>query len=262
MSAEVNQAPQNDEYWRCQLAAASLERETPIPAQTFLRGYRTKACPVMVQCADGQDYMVKGQQAGRQIVNDQIVARLGILLGAPVGKPRLIEIPAELIAIEPRLLHILPGSAHGTLFIPNCFDQYKLIATSQPENRPRLARLAVLYGWVVPGDWQFLFDSTPPRLIHSVDHGHFFPGGPDWSTEDLQLATTPCMPECFQTCELTPDELADALGTLSAISEQQIVQVVASPPDEWGLTIEERILLVKYLLNRQRELPTTFESER
>jgi hypothetical protein len=211
VSAEIKQTPQDDEYWRCQLATASLERETPIQARTFLRGYRTKACPVVMQCSDGQNYMVKGPQAGRQIVNDQIVARLGVLLQAPVGKPRLIEISKELIEIEPRLSHMPPGAAHGTLLIPNCIDQIALIATSQPENRSRLARLAVLYGWVVPGDWQFLFDRTPPRLIHSVDHGHFFPGGPDWQTEDLLSATAPSMPGCFQDCELTPSELADAL---------------------------------------------------
>jgi hypothetical protein len=100
VSAEVDQTPQDDEYWRCQLETASLERETPIQARTFLRGYRTKAYPAMMQCSDGRNYMVKGQQAGRQIVNDQIVARLGILLGAPVGQPRLIEISTTLVKLS------------------------------------------------------------------------------------------------------------------------------------------------------------------
>ncbi|MEM6435727.1 MAG: hypothetical protein AAF773_18025 [Cyanobacteria bacterium P01_D01_bin.115] len=70
------------------------------------------------------------------------------------------------------------------------------------------------------------------------------------------------MPACFKNCKLTPDELAEAFDALSDISEQQIVTAVASPPDDWGLTIEERITLVRYLINRQSALPKTFEGER
>jgi hypothetical protein len=211
VSAEVNPAHQDDNYWQLRLEEAFLERETPLEARTFLRGFRTKACPVLLRCSDEQHYMVKGRQAGRQIVNDQIVAQLGVFLGAPVGQPRLIDVSAALVEIEQGLAHIPPGVAHGTLWIPNCFNSWELIATSQPENRPRLAQLAVLYAWVVPADWQFLFNHEPPRLIYSVDHGHFFPGGPDWQPEDLRIADPPSMPKCFQDCALTPGELQEAL---------------------------------------------------
>ncbi|MEL6853826.1 MAG: HipA family kinase [Cyanobacteria bacterium J06607_13] len=144
MNADVNQTGQGKEYQKA-IARACSKREDFIQARTFLRGFSTKAQPVLMKCADGQNYMVKGQQAGRQIVNDQIVARLGIFLGAPVGRPKLIDIPEELIGIEPKLSHISAGVAHGTLFIPNCIDQIELIATSEPGNRTRLAHLAVVY---------------------------------------------------------------------------------------------------------------------
>ncbi|WP_027268929.1 HipA family kinase [Leptolyngbya sp. PCC 6406] len=243
------------------LQNASPTQDPPLQARTYLRAWRTKAQPVLLNCADGGQYMVKGRQAGRQIINDQVVARLGTLLGAPVGEPKLIDVPSALIEIEPNLSHLQPGIAHGTRFIPDCMDQPELIATSQPENRSRLARLAVLYAWVVPGDWQFLFSKSPPRLVYSVDHGHFFPGGPEWTVRDLQQAAPPYLPSCFSVCALTPEDWVEALLALSQIPEEEIVHTVAAIPEEWGLTIEERVVLVQYLLYRRSELPSTLQAE-
>lgn len=118
-----------------------------IEARTYWKAWRTKSNPVLLQCADGKKYVVKGKQAGRQIVNDQIVARLGLAIKAPVGNPQIINISQELIDIEPNLENFGSGAAHGTEFIPNCIDQWTLIATSEPENRIRLATLALLYGY-------------------------------------------------------------------------------------------------------------------
>ena len=173
------------------------QREKPLRAVTFRRGWSSKARPVLMRYKDGHEYVVKGQQAGRQIVNDRIIAHLGLTINAPVGEPRVIEVPAELVEIERNLSHIFPGTAHGTRFIPDCFDSWELIATSELENRPRLTRLAILYSWVLANDWQFLFKKNPPRLIYSIDHGHFFPGGPEWSEQQLLEAPHVELAPCF-----------------------------------------------------------------
>jgi hypothetical protein len=137
---------------------------------------------------------------------------LGELLDAPVGKPALIHIPQELIEGQSQYFEgIEVKIAHGSLFIPNCQDSWELIATSEPENRLRIVLLATLYGWLVASDHQFLFTNTPPRLIYSVDHGHFFPNPPNWQIKDLQDSITallitvrdsripilPCLPSLF-----------------------------------------------------------------
>lgn len=257
MNADEDQTVKEQRYRTAIEEACSDEKEV-IHAKTFQRGYRTKAEPVLLACTDGQTYMVKGQQAGRQIVNDQIVARLGMILGAPVGKPQLIDIPRELIEIEPKLSHIPSGISHGSLFIPGCSDQFELIATSEQGNRGRLALLAVLFSWIVPNDWQFLFSNNPPRLIHSVDHGHFFPNGPNWDIDSLSNEQPPYLPSCFKNCRLTAEEIAEALDALKAITFEQLVKAVAMPPKEWGLTMDERIQLIHYLSNRQKQLTPSF----
>jgi hypothetical protein len=243
----------NRTRWRSLLENSAAKREQPLRAITFRQGWRTKARPVQVKCDDGNEYVIKGQQAGRQIINDQIVARLGMAIAAPVGEPKLVDV-TELATIEERLSHITPGTAHGTRFIPDCYDEYTLIATSEPDNRPRLARLAVLYGWVTENDGQYLFKKHPPRLIYSVDHGHFFPGGPDWEEEQLLEAPPATLAPCFEECNLNQEEVSGALQALEAVTEGQIIQAVSTPPDQWGLTINERVTLVEFLTRRRQEL--------
>ena len=102
-------------YWKDALSSLQQSPVESLQAITYRRAWRTKAEPVLLECEDDQLYVVKGIQAGRQIINDQIVARLGVALGAPVGTPRLIKVSAELIELDRRLQLFSPGLAHGTL---------------------------------------------------------------------------------------------------------------------------------------------------
>jgi hypothetical protein len=53
---------------------------------------------------------------------------------------------------------------------------------------------------------------------------------------------------------LTRAELVDAVAPLHEISPAQIATVVAMPPEEWGITVEERVEVCKYLRLRQLQL--------
>jgi hypothetical protein len=128
--------------WEQELESAIASPVGSIQAVEFTRAWRTKSEPVLLECEDSFDYVVKGQQAGRQIVNDQLVARLGELLQAPVGKPALIYVPQELINEQPNLQGFRAGTAHGTRWIEDCsdvrcFSASDLIVTDAPDNRSR-----------------------------------------------------------------------------------------------------------------------------
>src|SRR5207302_1600000 len=101
--------------------------EQPIKAETFLKAWKDEGSSasnaVTLVCADGQLYVAKGLQAGRMIVNDQIAARLGSLIGAATPPPALIDIPAELTAAEQKMKDITPGLAHGLREIPSCTNR-------------------------------------------------------------------------------------------------------------------------------------------
>jgi len=244
---------------RDEITNAAADKPQPVVAETFLRRWPSYSRPVALRCDDGKEYVVKGQHAGRGIINDQTVARLGIELGAPVGEPQIVEIPAELVAIEPQLKDIRPGTAHGTELVQNCTDRiWPPSDLGLLDNRRRLALLAVLYGWCHANDHQLIYSNVTPRLVYSVDHGHFFPGGPNWTIASLaNVAIATLEPGIVGHCGLSEDEQRIATEKLQNMSSQSIVNAVAISPDEWGMSLDERVALASFLILRRDELIAT-----
>ncbi len=243
------------EQWRGLIQAVLSSQLTIIQATTFLKTWGSSSRPVLLRCRDGRDYVVKGRQAGRMIVNDHIVGRLGAGLGAPVGDVALVDLPTTLIKAEPNLQHMSPGVSHATRLIPRVGERESILHVNVPENRMRFALLAVLYGWVLAADHQFLYENQPPHLVHSVDHGHFFPGGPDWTTASLRGAGDPAIDSTLAgACTFTAEEIRPAGEALAQLSDRVVATAVAAPLEDWGLTLEERVALAEYLAVRRDRL--------
>lgn len=243
--------------WARQINEFATQREEPLQAITFLRDFEADTKPALLRCDDALIYVVKGAQARHKVVSDQIVARLGLAMKAPVAKPVLVNVSAELIEIEPRLFYFQSGLAHGTLYVEGCMDSYELRALKEGQNRSRFASLAVLYGWVQAYDQQFLYRKRRPQIVYSVDHSHFFPFDPDlndWNEVTLQQAYTAELDPYFSTCRFTSQEIHQALVALASVSDDDILRAVSIPPDEWGITMDGRLMLVEYLLRRKEEL--------
>ncbi len=223
-------------------------------AETYHQRWESDSKPVLVTASDGNDYVVKGIHKGRVLVNDRVVGLLGTLLGAPVGKVALIDVPQELISLQPEMGHMSPGISHGTAFLRGCGDR-EGITHADGANRERFARLADLYGWAFASDHQVIYENAPPYTVHSVDHGHFFPGGPNWSEASLAGAG-PAQPDqqIVTQANLTPDELRASLPQLEGVTDDELVEIVGGVPTAWGLTIPESVTLVSYLSGRRDQL--------
>lgn len=224
-------------------------------AQTYLKNWGSASQPVLLGCSDGRDVVVKGRQNGRMIVNERVVGLLGRLMSAPVGEVILVDLPQALIGAEPALSRMPQGLCHGSLLIRNCSEREALLHTDEPENRGRFARLAVLYGWAHAGDHQFIYENAPPHRVHSVDHGHFFLAGPNWTEASLQSTPPPTLDPTLEAAYgFTPGEVSEAIDQLRGVSHEQIVQVTASVPVDWGLTMQETVTLARYLCDRRDQL--------
>jgi len=239
----------------------SLSRSPPIVnAQTFARAHPTDSKPVELLCDDGNAYVVKGLQLARDpahkrvLINDQVIARLGMLIGAPVGCPALVDVPAALILEEAQMNHMEPGIGHGCLLLQSVSPRLWLEHAGEPANRTRFSHLALLYGWVQSSDLQVLYETIPPYLVHSVDHGHFI-AGPGWDVAMLATAPSAKMESNIcSACSFTEDEIRAAIARLVQVSDTMIAGAVAAPPDGWAFSVDERVALALYLTKRRDEL--------
>ncbi len=151
--------------------------------------------------------------------------------------------------------HLPEGLAHGCLWVPGCTERAWLDHVAVPENRPRFVKLAVLYGWLIANDHQVIYENASPHLVYSVDHGHFFSGGPNWTIATL-AAAPPAVADVsiMNACVFDADEIGDATDDLRRLTPNAVVDAVTSSPVDWGLTEDERVALAEYLWNRRDQL--------
>jgi hypothetical protein len=218
-------------------------------AETVLGTLAGASGSVIFNCEGGRKFVAKGTRNQKGLVAEHVVARLGQLLEAPVGDTVLVEVP-DALRSDPAVAAMGPGLAHGTRFIENLTNREAIAYTDVPANRARFARLCVLYSLAGAADWQ-LFYTTGERLVYSLDHGHFFPGGPGWSAAGLRAALRPAVDPWFAAANLTNVELADARTLLEGITDQDVEAVLAGPPPEWPFTVDERDALNVYLRSRR-----------
>lgn len=242
-----------DAEWIAGLQAGIKKRPKTVVATTFLKSLEGFSRGALVSCDDGSDYSVKGPQLGRAIVNEHIVARLGMLPGAPV--PEAVYVTVEdLQTIEPQLAHFGPGLCHGSQWASNCTNREGIGHTGEQQNRSRFVLLAVLYSWVQAGDHQFIYKMQPPHLVYSVDHGHFFPGGPNWTSASLAVPTITAIDGLFGTCHFLDADFRLGRASLEKVTATDIADAVAGPQEDWVISELERLLLVKYLEKRRDEV--------
>jgi hypothetical protein len=223
-----------------------------VEAHTFIKKWPSASQPVLLRCDDSREYVVKGLQAGRMVANDQIVARIGCIADAPVGVPAMVNVSAELIAAEPEMQHMSPGVGHGTEYIPGCSDRQAYEHAAVAANQPRFAALALLFGWMHAGDHQFIYENVSPHIVHSVDHGHFFPNGPNWDAASLANAGAPSVDAgVVAGAALTAEALAAADTLFQAANDAQIAEIIALAPAAWGLGDGESCALAGYLAGRR-----------
>ena len=257
--AEQNPGPPPAPDWKGLLEAVAAIPQVSINAETFIKVWPSASRPVAVKCADGNTYVIKGSNAGRQVVNDCIAAQLGLLLRAPVPPSALITIPEELRLATPEMSHLAPGVSHGSRVMEDCTEREAFAHCEAGDNRQRFASVAILYGWLGANDRQFIYGKNPPYRVYSVDHGHFFgPGNPDWTVASLSAAAPAVTDhETVTACALTNEQLVTACGPLHEVTAEQIAAAVGFVPQGWLITIDEQVALCAYLEKRRMELTKT-----
>lgn len=251
------------QYWTRLFSESFLIADEQVSVDFPLRMLSGISCAVLCQCSDEQQWVVKSRHNGRALVADRIVGQLGNALGAPVSHTAIVNVPEDLIDEEMQLENVLPGLGHGSLFIKGCVDSREILYSTDDENEDRFAALAVLYGWTAASDIQFLYQTTAPRLVHSVDHGHFFPGETLWNIDTLRTAQGAKIDSRITvSADCSRESISRAIGGLARIDDAAIAGIVGSVPAEWGISVDEKVAIAQFLARRRGQLLMAWPSWR
>lgn len=248
-----------DDEWKTKIEAAQAEPVESVKAVTFVKSWPSASKPVAVRCDDGETYVAKSIQPGNAgmktgVTAEQVVARLGRMIGAPVPEVVYVDVPQEMIDNQPEMAHMAPGLAHGLKMIPNCSEREGIDAVTSERNKKAYGRLAVLYGWCHAGDHQLVKTLDADADVYSVDHGHFFPGGPAWNAASLAGAPGPAVPDPQFAAHADADAQAEALTHAGNADDDTLAKVVGSSRPEWGVPIEDLVALAKFVSARRDTL--------
>jgi hypothetical protein len=209
----------------------------------------------LVLANDGNRYWCKvlnNPQGQRVPINEQIVARIGMLIAAPVCTPELVYIPPTLAGWEYRPgAMLVEGWAHGSLALEPVVETRTLQDRSSDNNARRHAGIYALYDWVGGSDPQWLVRGTDSEYF-SHDHGHYFPNGPNWDIASLAAAVGHPCPLGVPPAGLDAPELARLAAAIEATTLEEIEACVAKVPAAWPVTDVELGAVVSFVLDRRQ----------
>lgn len=194
--------------------------------------------------ADGAKWWVKplnNRQGGKVVVTEQVVSRVGALIGAPVCEAAVVEIPPELEGWEFRPGSALEaGYAHGSRAVDAALEERALSHGDRDDNGVRHAGVFALYDWCWGGDDQWLYAELDDRKLFSHDHGWYFPdSGNNWSVATLEAQADEPHPPRWPSGHLDGRELERLAAVLRLLPQEKLVEALMDIPETWPVSDAE-----------------------
>jgi hypothetical protein len=224
-------------------AVLPLRRSTGGAAGSFL-----------VAADDGNRYWCKSLnnlQSPRVPVTEQIVGRLGRLIGVAVCEPALVSLDG-LTGWEFRAGHFVQaGWAHGSLAVDPALETRSLDDRPADDNRRRHAGFFALHDWLAGSDAQWLYDTNADNMYYSHDHG-FYLTGPNWTLSSLGIHTAASFVLSLDSNGLDRAETGRLADRLVALTKDEIEVEVSKLPASWPASDEELEAVIDFADQRRR----------
>jgi hypothetical protein len=209
----------------------------------------------LVLANDGNRYWCKvlnNGQGDRVPVTEQIVGRLGTLIGAPVCAVELVQIPAALAGWEFRPgMALIEGWAHGSLAADPVIETHSLDHRAMDDNARRHAGICALHDWLGGADPQWLMRGAENEYL-SHDHGWYLPpDGPSWTVDTLRAAVDASFQIQTPPAGLDGGELTRLADRLDEITRQDLETELSNIPPDWPVTDEELNAVAKFADSRR-----------
>lgn len=209
----------------------------------------------MVRADDGGDYWCKAVNnpaSPRVPANEQVAARLGVLVGISVCAPILVDV-SPLVGWEfhPGLF-LEQGWAHGATAVAGAFETRELQHRGDDDNAVRHAGFYALTDWLAGGDPQWLYSASQQNAYYSHDHGHYFPGGPDWTVATLQATGAHATPLGVPVPGLDQTEVHRLADAIEAVTLADIEGELSRIPACWPVNDSELAALAGFVDARRQ----------
>lgn len=253
--------PLDDSDWLDLIVAHRSSLDERIDVVTAIRHIGgAMGAPWLSRANDGRLYAVKFQQSGnhaltRSFICEQVVSRLGALIGAPVPEVVVANCPPAVVSLTQGFGPRCEGACHASLYLGDgAVDEKPPQPPRSDLDRIGYAKLSLLYGWFsVSSDHQVI--RMPPTAVSfagtvvSVDHGLFLPSGANWTVLDLENEPPPTPDSVF----VLPDAatLAETRMKIRAVTDSDIARALAHVDTAWNASDAELVSLGKYLSSRR-----------
>jgi hypothetical protein len=195
---------------------------------------------------------VNNQQSERVPANELVVGRCALLAALPACRVALVRIPDELAGWEFRPGRKLEaGYACGSMEQANVVEVRALANSTQDDNATRYVGLEAIHDWCWGEDAQWLESVTGDAISFSHDHGHYFPGGPNWTPQTLEAQVAVPHQLAFQ-AGLSAAEARRIGGVLDGLTVADVGGIVSGLPAKWNTSDEELAHLAWFLAERAR----------
>ena len=209
------------------------------------------------KASDGRLYYVKPIYNKRDRfvpITDQIMARAGDLIGAPVSDVATISIGEDLAGERIGRDKTLPlGIAHASLEVEDSHDVSlaSKLHRHRDDNVWKHATYFVFHDWCWGNDPQGLMQLRADNRYYCHDLGNFLPrDGSTWSI-DRMVADVDQPHEYEEPITGIPIEVADKVAaTLEAVERRQLVDVLAGVPVSWPVRNKD-LEVVGYFLEQR-----------
>jgi len=184
-------------------------------------------------------------------VNEYLIGRFAASIGAPTCEVALIEITTDHGGWEFRPGRYLePGVACASRDVPGASEENSLGHRRNDDNQRRHAGIYAIYDWCHGADPQWLFQANDDQRAWSHDHGHYLPGGPDWTEASLLAAVDTANPWHESPTDLDPNAVEEFATRLEAFSDAVAMPILQSVPVTWPVSNGELETLGHFMVRR------------
>lgn len=208
----------------------------------------------LVRADDGRDYWCKAvnnPSSTRIPTNEQVVGRLATIIGVAVPELMLVDITGIAGWEFSPGRTVEPGWAHGSTPVEACVETRDLQHRTDNDNRVRHVGFYALMDWFAGGDQQWLYSGIEQNAYYSHDHGHYFPGGPNWTPAALQATSTSAVSLGVPAADLDDAEVARVADAIERVSRGEIDAELSKIPADWPVDDAQLEALAAFIEARE-----------